>query len=124
MRGGLRRTVSLDFEAGQRQYNLEAAHELTAERLYERRWALTFLEQVLGRLQEEMVAAGRSPLFDRLKVFLTGEDGAASYQEAARELGLTEGALRVRVHRLRGRFRELALAEIEQTVSTPEDVAE
>jgi RNA polymerase sigma-70 factor (ECF subfamily) len=120
-RGGGRQPLSLDFEAGERRYSLEPAHELTAERLYERRWALALLDGVLAQLREEMRHAGKAALFERLKGYLTGEE-TKSYCEASAELGTTEGALKMAVHRLRQRFREIVLEEIGQTVAGPADV--
>jgi len=118
-RGGGKKVLSLDFEAGERRYSLEPAHEMTAERLYERRWALTLLDLVLSRLREEFVEAGKPLFFDHLKVFLTGESSPASHRQIAADLDMTEGAVKVAVHRLRRRFRKLLLAEIAQTVADP-----
>ena len=73
-------------------------------------------------MQDDFDRGGKRDDFDHLKVFLTGEAAAPSYREVAVELGTTEGAVKVAVHRLRRRFRELVLAEIAQTVTGPEDV--
>jgi RNA polymerase sigma-70 factor (ECF subfamily) len=123
-RGGGRKRLPLDFEAGERRYSLEPAHEVTAERIYEQRWALTLLDRVFARLREEFDRAGKPKDFTCLKVYLTGEAGTPSYQEAAAELGRTEGAVKVAVHRLRRRYRDLVREEIAQTVAGPEDVDE
>jgi RNA polymerase sigma-70 factor (ECF subfamily) len=123
-RGGGRTHLSLDFETGERRYSLEPAHELTAERLYEQRWALAVLDQVLARLREEFRRAGKADLFERLKGYLTGEEAARPYREAAAQVGTTEGAFKMAVHRLRHRFREVLLAEIAQTVAGPGEVEE
>jgi RNA polymerase sigma-70 factor (ECF subfamily) len=123
-RGGGRRMLSLDFEQGESRYRLEPATDLTAELIYERRWTLTLLDQVMDRLRDDFDRAGKRNDFDHLKVFLTGEAAAPSHREVAVELGTTEGAVRVAVHRLRRRFREFVLAEIAQTVAGPEDVDE
>jgi DNA-directed RNA polymerase specialized sigma24 family protein len=123
-RGGGRTHFSLDFAAGENRYGLEPSHEMTPERLYERRWALTALDWVLARLRAEAVRAGKEASFDRLKGFLTGEGDMTSYRQAADELGSTEGAVKVAAHRLRRRFRELLLAEIAQTVAKPQDVGD
>ncbi len=119
-RGGGRPTLSLDLPAGEQRYRREPADQSTPETIYERRWALTLLDQVITRLREEFVAAGKGPLFERLKVFLTGERGPEPYARLAVELDLTEGALKVAIHRMRRRYRELLRAEIAQTVDTPE----
>jgi len=123
-RGGGRKPLSLDFEEGESRYRLEPVTEVTAEAIYERHWALTLLEQVMARLRDEFERAGKPDAFDRLKVFLTGEAAAPSYRAVAVELGMTEGAVKVAVHRLRRRFRERVLAEIAQTVAAPADVDE
>lgn len=121
-RGGGRKLLSFDFEAGEKRYNLEPAHGLTAEKIYERRWALTLLDQVLTRLRKEYVQKSKGRIFNGLKGVLTGEDVA--YRQVAAQFDMTEGAVKVAVHRLRRRFREMVLAEITQTVAQPEDVDE
>jgi RNA polymerase sigma-70 factor (ECF subfamily) len=123
-RGGGRGTLSLDFDQGESRFRIEPATDVTAEVLYERRFALAMLDQVTARLREEFERAGKPGAFDRLKVFLTGEARAPRYREVATATGTTEGAVKVAVHRLRRRFRDLVLAEVAQTVSTPEDVEE
>jgi RNA polymerase sigma-70 factor (ECF subfamily) len=121
-RGGGRQSLPLDFQTGESRYHQEPAHDITPESIYERRWALTLLHQVLQRLQEEFIQAGKQPLFERLKEFLTGDKSRGTYRQVAGELGLTEGAVKVAVHRLRQRYRELLRAEIAQTVTAPEEV--
>jgi RNA polymerase sigma-70 factor (ECF subfamily) len=123
-RGGGTKPLPLDFEAGERRYSLEPAHEATAERIYEQRWALTLLDRVFARLRDESDRAGKQKQFDRLKVYLTGEAGAPAYRDIAAELAMTEGAVKVAVHRLRRRYRDLVREEISQTVAGPEDVDE
>jgi RNA polymerase sigma-70 factor (ECF subfamily) len=122
--GGGRKLLPLDFEAGERRYSLEPAHAVTAERIYEQRWALTLLDRVFVRLRDEFDQAGKQKDFNCLKVYLTGEAGTPSYQEAAADLEMTEGAVRVAVHRLRRRYRDLVREEIAQTVAGPEEVDE
>src|SRR5205814_1372547 len=92
--------------------------------VYEKRWALTLIEAVLARLRGNYEAGGRLPIFEALKGFIWGDQSAFSYAEVASQLELTEGALKVAVHRLRGRYRELLRAEIAQTVATPGEVDE
>ena len=121
-RGGGHVVVSLDIEAAEGRYAAEPAHELTAEKVFERRWALTLLEQTLARLRAEFKTGGKLKLFDCLKDFLTGQKGVASYAEIAAELDMTEGAVKVAVHRLRRRYRELLRDEIAQTVAHPEEI--
>jgi len=121
-RGGRLGVIPFDFQAAEDRYRSQPVDALTPERLYERRWALALLEQVLGRLREEMANEGKSALFDQLKELLTGQPGSRPYSEIAKELDATEGAIKVAVHRLRRRYRELLKAEIAQTVAGPEDL--
>jgi RNA polymerase sigma-70 factor (ECF subfamily) len=121
-RGGGRKSLSLDFRNGESRYDREPAHAVTAETLYERRWALTLLDQVLGRLEAEYTGTGKQELFGRLKEFLIGERGARTYAQVAADLGVSEGAVKVAVHRLRQRYRELIRAEIAQTLADPNEV--
>jgi RNA polymerase sigma-70 factor (ECF subfamily) len=121
-RGGGRAPLSLDFAAGEGRYGREPAHEATPERLYERRWALAVLDRVLARLRAEAVRAEKVQVFDRLKGFLTGEADADSYRLAGDQLGTSEGAVKVAVHRLRRRYRDVLQAEIAHTVADPHEV--
>ena len=121
-RGGGRKALPLDFQSGERRYQREPGHETTAEAHYERGWALTLLEQALGRLRAEQAGAGRGLLFECLEATLTGADAPRPYPELAAELGLSVEAIKVTVHRLRRRYGELLRAEIAQTVPTAEEV--
>jgi RNA polymerase sigma-70 factor (ECF subfamily) len=121
-RGGGRLHVPIDFHDAEHRYGHEPAHHLTAEKLFERRWALTLLDQVLQRLRQEMADRGRGPVFELLKGCLAGEKTAASYEQLGRQLRMTEGAIKIVVHRLRKRYRELLRAEIERTVETAAEV--
>jgi RNA polymerase sigma-70 factor (ECF subfamily) len=121
-RGGGRGPLPLDFPSCEHRYAREPADEATPERIYERRWALTLLDRVLARLRQEFEGAGKGPVFDRLKGALTGEKGSEPYAHIADEVGLTEGAVKVAVHRLRGRYRELLREEIAETVRGPEEI--
>jgi DNA-directed RNA polymerase specialized sigma24 family protein len=122
-RGGGRAVVSLDATDAEGRYRTEPADDLTPEKLFERRWALALLQQVMGRLRAEFEAKGKGHLFDRLRGFLVGEKGAG-YRRASDELGLSEGAVKVAVHRLRQRYRELLHEEIGRTVGSAEEVEE
>lgn len=121
-RGGNRRILSLDFAKGERLYSLEPFHDLTAEKIYERRWAMTLLEQVLDRLRDESVAAGKKEQFDALAPYLGGSRETVPYQEIAGRLKMTEGAVKVAVHRLRRRCRDVLRKEIAQTVADPAEI--
>ena len=101
---------------------MEPADHLTAERLYERRWALTLMEQVLGRLKNEYDAAGNTELFDSLKQLLADEEDAPSRAEIALRLGMTENAVRQALHRLRQRYQLLLREEISHTVAIASDI--
>jgi RNA polymerase sigma-70 factor (ECF subfamily) len=117
-RGGGQIPLSLDMQQAERRYLLEPGDDLTPERLYERSWAMTLLDRVLERLRRESSLSQ----FDRLRVFLTGEPSGTSYSELASELGMSEGALKTAVHRLRRKFRNVLVAEIADTVASPEEV--
>ena len=122
-RGGGRAILSLSAADAEGRYSAEPADALTPEKLFERRWAMALLQQVMTRLRDEFEAKDKGRLFDRLRGFLVGEKGAG-YRQAADELGLSEGAVKVAVHRLRQRYRELLHAEIGRTVGAPEEVEE
>jgi RNA polymerase sigma-70 factor (ECF subfamily) len=119
-RGAGRAPLSLDFVTAETRFSREPAHTFTAERAFARRWALTLLEQVLLQLRAEFAASGRESLFDRLKVVLSGEQGSASYAALAADLEMTEGAVKVAIHRVRRRYRELLREQIARTVAEPE----
>jgi len=102
--------------------DFELAETMSADRLYERRWALRVLEQVLGRLESEYEAAGNAALFDRLKEFLVGEQGGPRQAEIGADLGMTENAVKQAFHRFRQRYRVLLREEIAHTVIAPGDV--
>jgi hypothetical protein len=89
---------------------------------FEKRWAGMLLEQVLVCLREEFAAAGKIEAFDPLKKFLWGSDSSVSYAELSAQLGLSEGAARVAVHRFRQRYRELLRKGVADTVADPKDV--
>jgi len=121
-RGEGRALVSLDELLARERADLEPADTLSADRIYERRWALTLLEQVLTWLESEYMAAGNAKLFDCLREFLSDEPGRRSQADVATELGMTENAVKQAFHRLRQRYRQLLRDEIAQTVAVPGDV--
>lgn len=121
-RGGGQVVLSLDTSTAECRYQTEPGHELSPDRLYDRRWALALLEQVMARLRREFSEADRVREFEQLKVFLTMERGAIAYAEIAAALQMTEGAARVAVHRLRRRFREVFREEIGHTVERPDQI--
>jgi RNA polymerase sigma factor (sigma-70 family) len=116
--------VSLEFssgESGEERYQREPGHDDTPDRIFERRWALSMLERVMERLREEFVQHGSPENFERMKVFLLGQS-EAPYADLAREMTTSEGALKVAIHRLRKRYRELFRQEIADTVADPAEV--
>jgi DNA-directed RNA polymerase specialized sigma24 family protein len=116
--------VSFEFssgESGEERYQREPGHDETPDRIFERRWALSMLERVVEKLRGEFIQHGRSENFERMKVFLLGES-AAPYADLAREMKTSEGALKVSIHRLRKRYRELLRQEIADTVVDPAEV--
>jgi DNA-directed RNA polymerase specialized sigma24 family protein len=113
--------VPLEFSSGEERYHREPAHDETPERVFERRWALSVLDRLLERLREEFVQHGRPEHFERLKIFLLGQSNAP-YAALAREMSTSEGAVKVAIHRLRKRYRELFRQEIADTVADPADV--
>ncbi len=123
-RGGVCLTAPLDLEQAEGRYHVEGRHELSAEQLYERRWALDLLEQVLDRLRQEAVAAGKAGVFEALQGCLAGEPLDGPYAQLGAKLGLSEAALKVTVHRLRRRCRELLREAVAQTVTRPEEIDE
>ncbi len=123
-RGGGLRLVPLDGQSAQERYRLEPAELVDPGKLFERRWAMTLLERVLERLEAEFASETRGPVFERLRDFLLGDGDSVTYEEAGRALGMTKGAVKVAVHRLRRRYRELFREEIAQTVGDPVEVEE
>jgi DNA-directed RNA polymerase specialized sigma24 family protein len=121
-RGSGRRLISL--EAAEMRYQAEAVVGLSADRIFERQWALTLLAQVTAQLREDYHRAGKGPLFDVIQIYLTGEKGLPPYRETAGSLGCSLEALKKAIERLRRRYGELLREEIAHTVSTPDEVDE
>lgn len=118
-RGGGVTHLSLDWQDAEGRYHLEPPDPTPPEPLFDRAWALALLQRVVNRLEAECAAEGRDRLFQHAKGFLTLGAEGRTYAQAARELGLDEGALRVAVHRLRRRYRDLLRDEIAQTLADP-----
>lgn len=121
-RGGDRQFQPLDTALAERLYATEPGAGLSPDRLYQRRWALTLLDNALVRLQQEFTQAGKAVDYDALKPWLTADRGEIRYGELAATLNRDEGAARVAVHRFRKRYRELFRNEVAQTVARPADV--
>jgi len=123
-RGGGQSLFSLDAVDAESRYLLEPADELTAEKIFDWRWANTLLEMAMTRLSKEREAEGKIVLFEAAEPLLSGDDACKSYAEIAASLNMNEGAFKMAVHRLRRRYGELVRAEIAQTVSTAEQAEE
>ena len=123
-RGGGQTRLSWDEETLERQYLLEAADQATPETIFERRWALSVLEQALAQLGEEYARAGKQDLFDGLKAFLSGDKRLIPQAEIAAQLGISISAVRVGVHRLRQRYGQLLREQIAATVSSSAEIEE
>jgi RNA polymerase sigma factor (sigma-70 family) len=121
-RGGGQVLIPIDIQSAETSGGFEPADNITAETIFERRWALTLLDQVLRRLREEFVRDGKEKLFDELKLTLTEASRSVRYADIAVRLGASEGAVKVAVHRMRQRYRELLRAEIADTVASPAEI--
>jgi RNA polymerase sigma factor (sigma-70 family) len=123
-RGGGKNAFSMDDETAEERYKFEPVDHMTPENIFERRWALTLLDQVMARLRDEYATGGKAELFDRLRPCLSGAERLIPYAELGATVGLSESAVKVAVHRLRKRYGELLRVEIGDTVSGPEEIEE
>jgi len=121
-RGGHRTVLSLDAAAAESRYRQQPAYELTPDKIYDRAWARTLLEEVLVRLRQEYAAAGKAELFDQISVSLSQPRGAVRYADIAEQLGTTEAAVKMAVQRLRARYRQMLRTEIAHIVADPAEV--
>jgi len=121
-RGGGVAPLSLDLGSAVERYRREPTHELTAEKLFERRWALTLLDTALERLSEEHRQDGKSELYEHLKVALLGAYEALSYAQIGSALGMSEAAVKKAAQRLRQRYREVLREQVAATVQGPDEV--
>jgi RNA polymerase sigma-70 factor (ECF subfamily) len=121
-RGGGKSIVSLDELQPENRYRNEPANEISPEKLYDQKWAASLLDHVMKTLRDEYVAVGKGPLFDVLRAVIWDGRQEAGYQALSRQTGLSEGAFKVAVHRLRSRYKECLRHEVAQTVSTPAEV--
>ncbi len=112
----------LDAQKAEDRYRLEPVEQMSPETIFERRWALTLLEEALAALESEFITGGRGEVFRALQPFLCGERGGPVYKEVAARLAISEGAARVTVHRMRERYRELVRREIADTLGAGEDL--
>jgi RNA polymerase sigma factor (sigma-70 family) len=121
-RGKGQRLIALEALSADERAKMERTDPVTAEQIYERRWASTVLEHVLGLLKNEYVVAGNAALFDSLKQLLPDEPGSPSQADIAGQLGITANAVRQAFHRFRQRYQLLLREEIAHTVATPGDI--
>jgi RNA polymerase sigma factor (sigma-70 family) len=120
-RGGGKQILSIDFEDSESKYSIEPAYDITPDKLYDRRWAMTVLEQVMVKLRKEMNREGKIDQFEQMKIFLTGSRGEVRYAKVAANLGVSETAVKTALHRLRKRYRRLLSDVISETVETKQD---
>ena len=118
-RGGGVAPLSLDWQDAETRYQINPSHDLSPDKLYDRAWAVVVLERVITRLQTESRTEGKATLYDQLKPFLMVGRGEIPYAEAAATMNMSEGSVRVAVHRFRKRYRELLRDEITQTLANP-----
>jgi RNA polymerase sigma-70 factor (ECF subfamily) len=123
-RGGFAPVVAIDEELAESRFAAEPSHNVPPDVLFDRQWASTLLDQAMARLQEEYTASGRAKLFEHLQNCLAREESALPYAAIAARLNLTEAAVKMAVHRLRTRYREILRAAIAHTVSSMEQVEE
>jgi DNA-directed RNA polymerase specialized sigma24 family protein len=123
-RGGFAPVVPIDQEFAESRFAAEPSHNVPPDVLFDRHWARTLLERAMTQLQEEYVASGRAKLFEYLQSCLAREESALPYAAIAARLNLTEPAVKMAVHRLRARYRDILRAEIAHTVSSPEEIEE
>lgn len=116
-RGGGETHLSLDWQTADTKFQVAAQNEPSPDKAFDREWALALLARVIERLQQECAAEGKGKLFEQLKVFLMAGKSESAQAEVAKSLGMEEGAVRVAVHRLRKRYRQLLRDEIANTLS-------
>lgn len=121
-RGGRVMRIPIEAALAEEQYVRALAHAETPERLYDRQWCLSLLGSVLDELRREYQAAGRERLFDRLGGFLTFDENAGTYADAARDLEMTPAAVKVAAYRLRGRYRDALRRSVRDTVASEDEV--
>jgi RNA polymerase sigma-70 factor (ECF subfamily) len=121
-RGGRSQMIPLEIDGAEHRYSSHLADQQTPERLFEREWALTLIARVNEQVRAAFVREGRVEYFDRLKPFLPGNESGSPLSQIAGELGMTESALKVAIHRLRRRYREVFRTEISELVSEPSEI--
>ena len=123
-RGGGQVAISIDGADAESRYKLEPADLEDPEKLYQRRWALTLLDHVLAEMEREFAKAGKAEQFEALSPYITAAGGDASYVEVGARLGMKEGAVKVAVHRMKKRYRDLLHRHVAATVDSDDEVEE
>ncbi len=123
-RGGGHVFVPLQLDDAEARYAAEPSDALTPEAIFERQWALGVMDRAMTSLKEELVASGKQAMYERLKGLMLGEKDEGGYAAIAQALGMTEGAVKVTVHRLRRKFRDLVRTQIAGTVSDDAEIEE
>jgi RNA polymerase sigma factor (sigma-70 family) len=121
-RGGAAIMLSIDLAQAEQRYARDLEYRETPDRVFDRQWAVTIVTQACDQLRDLLVREGRELWFDRLQNFLPGGSEPSSYATVARELGMTEAATKVAIHRLRQRYRDLLRANVSHTVADPTEV--
>jgi len=123
-RGGGKKVISFEAGDAENRYKFEPVDGATPESIFDRQWSLLVLTRAVDRLRDEYQAEGKATVFEQLRPYLTGEEDDRSYRDEAAALGMSEGAIRVTVHRLRKRFGSILRSEIQETVTTEHEVDE
>jgi RNA polymerase sigma-70 factor (ECF subfamily) len=123
-RGGGNELFSLDLAQAENRYDLEPSSSDTPDKDFDKKWAVALLDSVMAQLEAKFTSDGKTELFTALKQTLTGSRESQPYAELSQKLGMSEAAIKVTVHRLRKRYRELLQSEIANTVSSPEEIKE
>ena len=121
-RGGGQVPIPIDLASAEQRYQRSLGHDESPEVLYDRQWCLALLASVLDAVRDEYVEAGKGPLFERLRGFLTMDDAAGTHADAASDLGMSADAVKVAVHRLRRRYRDALRRRIAETVDSEEAI--
>ncbi|MGK0184859.1 MAG: DNA-directed RNA polymerase specialized sigma24 family protein [Verrucomicrobiales bacterium] len=123
-RGGGQIPISIDQEAAEQRFQHEPSHNETPEKMFNRNWALTLIQQILCEVEKDYIKKGKGTVFETLKIYLSGESDRGSYVDAAEKLQTTEVNVRTLVKRLRQRFRDLLRSHVGQMVDSPEEIDE
>lgn len=120
-RGGGRQILSIDFDVGEARYKSEPFHSLTPEKIFERSWAMTLLGRTFDELAQKYSETGKTEIYESLKPYLAGQ-GDVAYAEIAEQLNMSEGSVKVAVHRMRKTCREVLREQISQTVESNDEI--